>query len=172
MDIAHATIHRMAALQVLADGTCPKCGYALKGLTSAICPECGIEFTPELVRRAERRARRWRWLRAFLIVAFIMYAPHAWLLFIDYPWSDYHWDWLRMWPILPGLPATILTRLYLSRDLPDWVEFAHMGALAAIVLVACTWIASRNRWALIIVIVLLAPLSIWLGLASHALFRM
>ena len=162
----------MPAPQATADRTCPKCGYALKGLTSAVCPECGVEFTPALARRAERRARRRRWLRAFLIVGFIMYVPHAWLVFIDYPWNDQRWLWMALWPLLPGLPATLLTRMHIARDLPEWAEFALMGALAAMMLLTCTWIASRDRRALIVVVALLTPLAIYLGIASHALFRM
>ena len=56
------------------------------------------------------RLRR-HWLAiAFLVVAFILYAPHGWLLFADYQWNEHHWLWMRLWPILPGLPATLLTR--------------------------------------------------------------
>jgi len=135
-----------AAPQSSADRTCPKCGYALKGLSSAVCPECGVECTPALALRAQRRARRRRWLIAFLVVAIIMYAPHAWLLFIDHPWDEHHWLWMRLWPILPGLPATLLELF--------------------------TWIASRGKPALVAVIILVTPPSIYLGLASHSLFRM
>jgi len=169
---AHGTIHRMAAPQSSADRTCPKCGYALKGLSSAVCPECGVEFTPALALRAQRRARRRRWLIAFLVVAIIMYAPHAWLLFIDHPWDEHHWLWMRLWPILPGLPATLLERFVFKVDLPEWGEFVSMGVFTLIALLLFTWIASRGKPALVAVIILVTPPSIYLGLASHSLFRM
>ena len=40
-----------------------------------------------------------------------VYAPSAWLLFEPLPWSGFHWSWIRLFPVLPGLifPAWILT---------------------------------------------------------------
>ena len=33
---------------------CPKCGYAMKGLTVARCPECGTEYTLDSLWLAQR----------------------------------------------------------------------------------------------------------------------
>ena len=38
-----------------------------------------------------------------LLVLFCLYAPYAWLVLIDYPWDSYRWQWIKMWPVLPGI---------------------------------------------------------------------
>jgi hypothetical protein len=162
----------MPAPQATADRTCPKCGFALKGLTTAICPECGVEFTPALLERARRRQRRRRWLISLAIMAFAMYAPFSWLVWTGYPWGDYHWQWLRMWPILPGLPATILLRAFVRPDWPQWAEEIGMGVLTALLLLLFTWVGTRGRRWLIITAIIVFALSCYNGWVGYALFRM
>lgn len=105
-------------------------------------------------------------------MAIAMYAPFSWLLFIDYPWSAYRRQWLHMWPILPGLPATILLRLASSARVPDWVEMTCMGVFAAAALLLFTWLGSRGiRWLIITAILVLAGSS-YLAWVAYILFRM
>jgi hypothetical protein len=151
------------------DLKCPKCGYALAGLSTRICPECGVEFSPALIERANRRRRRRQWLIALAVTAFAIYSPFSWLLWIDYPWSDYHWFWLRMWPILPGLPATILLRFVAS--MPEWAEMTCMAVLTALALLLLTWLGARGRRWLIIVAILAFALSSCNGWIGYVLFR-
>ena len=142
---------------------CPKCQYDLSGLATPQCPECGTTFTPELIRRAERNARRRKWLVAALVMFVVMYAPYCWLLFMDYPWSDYRWSWIMMWPGLPVLvPAHAMGR---------WLSFAELNSPAGVVLLDAlgivlwlmlTWIASRGRKRLIVIAVVVLLLS-WLN---------
>jgi len=90
---------------------CPRCGYDLRGqlrergeAESGTCSECGLE---EGSREWKRLAARWPWRKRLALslsmLFIIMYAPYSWLLFIDYPWSDYHWLWVKIWLGLPGL---------------------------------------------------------------------
>lgn len=154
------------------ESNCPKCGYALTGLSGRVCPECGVEVTPELLARALRRRRRKRWVRSMLLVAVIMYAPHAWLLFIDYPWSEHRWFWLTLWPLLPGLPWVLVERFAIGWRLPEWLGLVVMGAFAGGQLLLLSWLASRGRKWMIAIAIVLIPLSIWLGIVSHALFQL
>lgn len=38
-----------------------------------------------------------------------LFLPFAWLLWIEYPWNDYRWQWIASWGVMPGLlPARLL----------------------------------------------------------------
>ncbi len=152
-------------------GACPNCGYLLAGLLGSVCPECGERITAESLLRAQRRDRRRRWLVAMVVVAFILYAPQSWLLWVDYPWSEHRLHWLRLSPLLPGLPAVLLLRLQFNLQLPNWVDYVVMAVCVVAMLLLFTWLASRSRWWFIGVTMLLIPPSIYLGLLTHAIFR-
>lgn len=156
----------------LADSSCPNCGYALTGLVGGVCPECGTGLTPALFAMAQRRTRRKRWLASLVIMAFIVYAPHGWVLVIDHPWNDQRWLWLLLWPVLPGLPATMLGRLMLNLRLPEWMEIVNMGLFTAGELLLLSWLGSRSRRWMIGIGLLALPPSIYLGIVSHALFQL
>ncbi len=163
---------RMPGALTVADPTCPQCGYALAGLSRRTCPECGFNFDPVVLLWRQRSARRRGWLLALAIMAFAMYAPFSWLLFIDYPWNDYHWLWLRMWPILPGLPATILLRFVTHDRLPDWGEFVCMGIFAFAALLLFAWLGTRGKWWLIMTAIIVLALSCYNGWVGYMLFQL
>jgi hypothetical protein len=162
-----ARMRRLASIASnLAAALCPKCDYALTGLAGSICPECGVECTPALLERARRRRR----VTALAVMACAMYAPFSWLLWIDYPWSGYHWLWLRMGPILPGLPATILLRIFGWR-MPESIEMLCMVAFTALALLLFTWLGSRSRRWLIVTAIVVFALSCYNGWVGYILFR-
>ena len=60
------------------------------------------------VPRPPRRPPFW-WQLAFTVAC--MYLPYAWLVMGHFPWGnwgDYRWQWIRMWPVLPGLMMGVL----------------------------------------------------------------
>jgi hypothetical protein len=151
---------------------CPKCGYPLANLPTRTCPECGSAFEPAAVLKWHaRHGCRRRWFISLAVMACVLYAPFSWLLWIEYPWSAYHWLWFRMWPILPGLPSTILLRS-LGMRWPDWVEMIVMGLLTALLLLILTWLGSRGRWWLIITALIALALSCYNGWIGHILFNL
>jgi hypothetical protein len=166
------TMSRMPDVEAIFDRSCPSCGYALRGLAGGTCPECGEELSQALFEKARRRHKRHRRLVALAIIGFIMYVPHAWLVLIDHPWDQQRWLWLGLWPVLPGLPASLLDRFVLGLRLPDWLDFVTMGAFAAGELLLLSWLGSRSkRWLIGVSLVALPP-SIYLGIVSHALFHL
>lgn len=162
----------MPAAPALTDLACPKCGYALHGLPTHTCPECGLNFDPEVLRWRVRYRRRRAWLFSLAIMAFALYSPFSWLLWIDYPLSDYHWFWLRLWPILPGLPATILLRSVMTSHMPEWMEMVCMGLVSAVLLLFCTWLGARGRWWLVITAAIVLALSCFNGWVGYQLFQL
>jgi hypothetical protein len=96
------------------------------------------------------------------------YVPYAWLLFVEslWPWNApqwtwtqlgitpgtwtaNHWQWIKMWPVLPGwVPTMVLNAWVGIGRLGDWVEFLAGGLVTAVLLGAVVWAALRGgRWA-------------------------
>jgi hypothetical protein len=152
---------------------CPKCRYDLSGLSTPQCPECGTSFTPELLRKAERRARWRKRVIAALVMFVVMYAPYSWLLFIDYPWSDYRVSWIIMWPGLPVLlPLHALGR---AIGFPDFNEI--FGKIVLDVIGLAFWmllarISSHGRRRLIVLAGAVLALSLLNSWGLYHLFLM
>src|SRR4051812_46441592 len=47
------------------------------------------------------------WAVPYLVTLACLYLPFAWVLG-DYPWDSYRWQWVKLWPVLPGLVAGLL----------------------------------------------------------------
>jgi len=64
--------------------TCPKCGYDMRGITSARCPECGAEYEQAVLKRNDR-VNNWsvflsfRWV-AYGIAPMFLWAFLAWFM--------------------------------------------------------------------------------------------
>lgn len=125
------------------------------------------------------------WVIAILIV----YAPHSWIFFGPETWSE-RVQWLKLWPVLPGLIALTLTddlligrwyvhlmswwpggapvRSFRLRDVLSrpWIEFLIVVASLAHVL-AAWWLFRRVTRARVIPIALLALYSTALGVVSY-----
>jgi len=142
---------------------CPTCRYDLSGLTTPQCPECGAAFTPELIRRAERNARRRKWLIAALVMFVVIYAPYSWLL-MDYPWSDYRWSWIKMWPGLPVILPVSMAGRNIGLEVDDGLGLIMLDLLGLGLWIGLAWIGSRGRKRLIaiaVVVLLLSLLNSW-----------
>ncbi len=50
------------------------------------------------------RYRR-RWALPYFVTLACVYLPFSWLVLTGYPWDSYQWGWIKLWPVLPGLPA-------------------------------------------------------------------
>jgi hypothetical protein len=152
---------------------CPMCRYDLSGLATPQCPECGTSFTPELLRIAERRARWRKRVIAALVMFVATYAPYSWLLFIDYPWSDYRMSWIIMWPGLPVLlPAHEMGR---SIGLPDPNDFPGkivIDSVGVALWLLLSWIGSGGRKRLIVITVAVLALSLLNSWGLYHLFLM
>jgi hypothetical protein len=114
-------------------------------------------------------AARRRWFR-FPILLLCLYAPYAWLVLTGFPWDSYRWHWIRLWPILPGLPVAGLVHPW-GTGLGDRGEFLLMAATTAAIVAALAALARRPRPRL-------APLALAVALPSlvnawlaYAVFR-
>lgn len=104
-----------------------------------------------------------RVLAALLVCA---YAPYAWLLGMDYPWSEYRWLWFKMWPILLGLlPRFIVPHTTAAEGL------AIMAAATGLILALAIWSARRSRRALFITAGVLLTLSLLNSWGAYRIFR-
>src|SRR5947208_10240474 len=86
------------------------------------------------------RSRAPLWWRLALTMACV-YLPYAWLVLDGERWHDYRMSWIKMWPILPGLLAGALV---IPRG-SNAVEFAAMGAMAAVFTGVFLLLAARSR---------------------------
>ena len=151
---------------------CPKCGYDLSGCDHANCPECGLVIdSAEFRALCKTRSRRWiiRML-VFLNYAAALYLPHGWLLFESRPWNDYHWFWLKLWPILPGLlPWLAITQLLGHRP-NGGITFPIMGLVTLMLLIGSVWLGLRRVWLYWVSLTLVIIFGIWSGLVSRSLY--
>ena len=106
------------------------------------------------------------WWRVALTLA-CLYLPYAWLVLGGWPWHDYRVSWIKMWPILPGIMAGILTIPHGSNA----VQYAAMGAMTAVGAGGFLLLAARSgRWVPIPTILALA-LSILNSWIAYAIYR-
>lgn len=154
---------------------CPHCGYDLRSLPEQRCPECGKAFDPsQLAMRMRRRSL----LVSGIIMAVVMHAPYAWLLFMDYPWNSYRWQWIRMWPSLPLLLVSSLSGVrrvlnkWVHADVDDPLGTLLLSALSLLLLYGLMRLGARGRWWLIITAAVLLVLSSANSYILHGLFLM
>jgi hypothetical protein len=99
------------------------------------------------------------------VVALHLYVPFSWLILLDYPWSEYHLSWLKMWPVLPGI-------------LPEAIWFHHvdqpylvMGIVMAALLVGLTWLGTCGRVGRLAAGTLALAISVPSAWVAYGLFR-
>lgn len=155
-----------------ADLKCPKCGYALAGLPTRTCPECGFNFDPVVLKWRIAHARRRRWLHSAAVIAFAMYAPFSWVLWIDEPWNSQRWLWIRIWPILPGISPTALINSAAHVRMSDGVMFLLMGAITLAALLQFSWLGSRGKRWLVITATIVFALSCCNAWVGYQLYRL
>jgi len=111
-----------------------------------------------------RRAPLW-WRLALTLAC--LYLPYAWLVLGGPPWHDYRLSWIKMWPILPGITAGILTIPHGSNA----VQFAAMGAMTAVGAGGFLLLAARSRRWLPIPTVVALALSVFNSWIAYAIYR-
>lgn len=109
-------------------------------------------------------ARGANWRDALMLTLGCLYLPFSWLLLIDYPWSTYHWQWLAMWPVLPGALVAFLVHAG-----PMGLAVAGATTLGMIVVVA--WIVRQGRWLTIATAFAALALAGFTALIAQSLFR-
>ena len=97
-----------------------------------------------------------------------LYVPYAWLLLIPDPWDSYRWQWIRMWPILPGLLVMLVPSIH---DLPHGIGFFMMGLATSALAAPITIVAARSKWPAIVVAIVVGLLSCANSWISYELFR-
>ncbi len=108
-----------------------------------------------------------RVLRAFALVCFGLYTPFAWLLQLDFTTNAYHFHWLCMWPILPGLVAG----MPLKRDYDDLGLLVGSGIATVVLLFILTCVGVRARLGLLFAVAAGLVISIPTSIVSYWLFR-
>jgi hypothetical protein len=103
-----------------------------------------------------------------LLILAMTYLPFSWLLFIDYPHTEYWWSWVRSWPVLPGLPALLVARpLGLESSL---AEVLAMGVAASCWITTLIILTRTNIWLRVTAFAAATIYGIWIAMASHAVF--
>ena len=139
---------------------CLNCGYDLRGLPTAQCPECGAVCDSAAMARANRR----RLLLVAIMMALAFYGPYSWVLWIDYPWDEYRWHWVNMWPAMPLLlPATITLRSLFAIEVDEAIAIWVTAAVCAALLYLLIRIAAKG-WS----IAALVSLIVLVGSCVHS----
>jgi hypothetical protein len=106
------------------------------------------------------------WWRLSLTLACV-YLPYAWLVTDDWPWGDYRWTWVKMWPVLPGLVAGIA----LIPRTSNATELAAMAVTTAATLAFFLYLAARSRRWVPIPTLLALALSLFNSWIAYAIYR-
>lgn len=91
-----------------------------------------------------------------------LYGPYAWLVLMDYPWDSYRWAWIRMWPVLPGMPVHLLPG---AHRLPESLGFIVMGLTTTPLFVLAAlpaWQGRRWLAPVLVAVVVLSSATSWL----------
>ncbi len=127
----------------------------------------GANHDLEVVSKRREGNRGRRLILAFATVAIALYAPFAWLIQLDFTSNSYHYQWLRIWPILPGFLAGVpLKRVYDDAGL-----FVGSGIATAILLILLTIIGTRFRYGLLLATAVALVVSIPTSLLAYWVFR-
>lgn len=158
---------------------CPKCEYNLTGTTEPRCPECGEAFDPaELYPLPVKYSRAWwhgrpSWRVTLMGVLLAVYLPGTWVFWIDYPFNDYRWLWVKLTAVLPAMFAVAwgMQLTGLRNTVGDAWGFFILGAVTAVMISICVLIGRHSRRWLLAVCIVMFALQIINGFGSYALFR-
>jgi hypothetical protein len=120
---------------------------------------CAVYVSLALVFKQKRRL-------VLLAILYCAYSPYLWLL-SGYPWDDYRWGWIGMWPVLPGL----LPGAYFFHATNETLEMACMGLAAVLFVAIATAVAARGKWFLVGTSLVVLALSILNSIGAYAAFR-
>jgi len=152
---------------------CLKCGYDLAGLLANTCPECGTTFDPAALPGLLRRRGRRRWIVALASLLLVLYAPYSWLLWIDYPWSEYRWLWIKLWPGLPMmLPVSIIGRRWLGFEPDEGCGLLLTIGMSVGLWLGLSWIGARGTRRLILIAAIVLALSMLNSVGLYHAFHM
>ena len=108
-----------------------------------------------------------RWSIPILLAT--TYAPYTWILTMDYPWDDYRWMWVRLWPVLPGFVPCVAANSVAPWS-SDWPLFGGMAVLTALILWVVLRFGTRSRRSLVVVTAIVAVLSVLNSWATNRAF--
>ena len=117
--------------------------------------------------KKQEGGHRRRVILAFTTVSFALYTPFAWLLQLDFTTNSYHFQWLCMWPILPGFMAGAPLKRYYD----DPGLYAGSGIAAALFLILLTFVGARFRFGLPFALAVALVVSIPTSILSYWAFR-
>lgn len=154
---------------------CPGCDYDLTGTPGRRCPECGEAFDPAKLRSPKsgwRSKPSWRVTLTAVLLA--IYLPNTWVFWIDYPWNDYRWLWIKITPILPvTLPAAwFFNIMEWQVNLDQLRGFAMLGTVTAGLIAVCYWIGRRSWIFLLITCVAIFVFQVFNAIGCYSLMRM
>ncbi len=81
-----------------------------------------------------------RWAKSYLLTIACLYLPYGWLIVQDYPWNSYHWYWIRLWPVLPGLLGGLLIH-----PIEETAERMVMAAITVVMIAGFSSLGSLSR---------------------------
>ena len=104
--------------------------------------------------------------KALLLIVVCAYLPYVWLL-DDYPWHNYRWGWIGMWPILPGM----IPGMYFFHGKHEVFEFPCMALATLVFVTIAATVVARRRWLLALTGLVVLGLSIANSFFAYAAFR-
>lgn len=124
-----------------------------------------IPAEPPMHGKPAAQARRRRFLIAWLLVQTGLYLPFGWLLLGPYPWDQYHLQWLRLWPVLPGLIAGVP-----FHHEADALEFMAMAVGTVLLVAALSGLGRLGRAGLIAALIAALGAGSLTSIAARSLY--
>lgn len=112
-----------------------------------------------------RQQRQRRFLIAWLLVQTGLYLPFGWLLLGPYPWDEYHLQWLRLWPVLPGLIAGLP-----FHHETDALEFMAMAVGTVLLVAALSSLGRLGRAGLIAALIGACAVGTLMSITARSLY--
>lgn len=103
---------------------------------------------------------------ALALVSASLYGPFGWLLLVGNCSDSYRWQWLNLWPILPGIVPGAL-----GFHPHDWIEFPVMGLVTLGLLIGLTRLGCRGGTRLAFAVGTALIVSVPSAWIAYALFR-
>jgi len=103
-----------------------------------------------------------------------VYLPNTWVFWIDYPYNDYRWVWIKLTALLPAMLGTAwLMQIFgLRNHLSDAWNFVILGAVTACIVAAGVHLGRRSRRWLLAVCITMFAVQVFNAMGCYALLRM
>jgi hypothetical protein len=103
----------------------------------------GAAFAVRSLLAGPTAGRTRSWAVPYFVTLACVYLPYAWVLW-DFPRDEYRLQWVKLWPVLPGLVAGTFVHPN------DAAMTLVSGAVTVLLVVLFTRLGTRGRTALVV----------------------